>query len=234
MKTVKFFKLICFSALLLLPIITVIALPEKPEEDDERFIGAWVRHDFYYDFDNSGVMKAVKVNGEPKGYRTFKYTFEKMGLFKVIRFGKSISDSTGLNFLLVGNVTDSTAIISHGTPFVRADSSSGLSGTWKYVNNYKTIIITIDQNTIDYREMVMDLKTGATNTTEQRQGNIKYRNGKYSGQFIINFFDGTKTTVVPVLFNKIMYFYDLSPIKSMFIRAEQVPTYREYQKVSKN
>ncbi|MFC1528341.1 hypothetical protein ACFL5B_00375, partial [Candidatus Latescibacterota bacterium] len=165
---------------------------------------------------------------------TFKYTYEKLGLFSLIRFGKDLSDSTDFNFLFVDEVTDSTAIFAYGTPFVRADSSSGLFGTWKYVKDLKTISITIRANTIDYRETRMDYKTGIINTIEERQGRLEVRKGRFRGQFTIHFSDNTTSTVVPLLYNNIMYLYDISPRKSMFLRAKQTPTYYEYQETIKN
>ena len=76
--------------------------------------------------------------------------------------------------------------------------------------------------------------TGTINIIEEKQGIFEARKGKYRGQFTIHFSDDTQTRVVPILFKNIMYLYDLSPRKSMFLRSERTPSYREYQEAVKN
>ena len=214
--------------IMVLSVLTVFGSPDVTGEKLEEVIGAWVHKDFYYVFQDS-VMTAIKIDGEPKGYKTFNYSVKRLGFYNLIRYGRNLSDSTSFDFLLFDEVTDSTAVFALGTTFVRADSTTGLIGTWKHMKNFKTINLTIGSSTIDYQETIMDYKTGLTSITEERHGIYKPWKGRYTGRFFVRFDDGTRTTIVPVLFGNIMYLCDLSPRKSIFIRTAKAPSYRDYQ-----
>jgi len=205
-----------------------------PETDFTRntIIGAWVHKGFYYVFQDS-VMTAIKTEGEPKGYKSFKYTVERMGGYTFVRYGRDLTDSSGNSLLLVDNVTDSTAVLAFPTTFVRVDSSTGLLGTWKHVVDLTAVELTFQPGTLFYRQYTIDLTTGADSTIESKTGRIRPGIGKYHGRFHITFDDGTKTTILPILFDDLMYLYDLSPRKSVFVRTERAPSFREFQQAAK-
>ena len=205
--------------------------PETPGEIKDAIIGSWIHREFYYDFQDS-VLTAVKIEGEPRGYKTFRYTMENMGGHVFIRYGKDLIDSSDNDFLYVDNVTDSTAVLAIATPFVRADSSKSFTGTWKHVKNLNAVVMTIGTGTIDYFELYLEETTGQTQTAVELHGQYRPGKGKYTGRFYINFDDGTKTILFPVIFGDLMYLFDLSPRKSMFLRTDKAPTFREYQKAA--
>lgn len=205
---------------------------------DHAIVGGWERRGFYYVFDSTGVMKAVKIYGDPIGFKLLTYSIIKMGVNEFIEYGGD-KNSTSLNMLLINDVRDSTAIISYGTPFVRADSSDGMLGTWKRVEGFTTMIWTIGPQDIRYLETVYDITTGGTKIIENRAGtytrepeemsyNAKALSG---GRYHIRFDDGIKATVLPIIYKKLMYLFDLSPAKALFKRVDpdSIPTYRDYQ-----
>ena len=227
----KFSAFLYSAMILILSGINVPGTTDIPVEKKEAVIGAWVHRDFYYVFKDS-VMTALKIEGEPKGYKTFRYMLERMGAHDLIIFGKDLSDSKNLDFLLVDEVTDSTAVFAAGTPFVRADSSTGLIGTWKHMKEFETILLTIKTNTVDYRETAWDVNTGLTHITEERYGLYTPGKGKDRGRFYISFDDGTRTTIFPIIYGNILYLFDLCPRKSMFQRVERAPRYSDYKKAA--
>ena len=227
----KFAIFLFISTTVILSGIKAPGTPETPGEIKDAIIGSWIHRDFYYVFQDS-VLTAIKIEGEPKGYKTFRYTMESLGAHVLFRYGKDLIDSTDNDFLLVNDVTDSTAVFAIATPFVRADSSRSLTGTWKYVKNLNAIVLTIGTGTIDYFELYPDKITGQTQTAVELHGKYRPGKGKYTGRLYINFDDGTKTTLFPVIFGDLMYLFDLGPRKSMFLKTEKAPTFREYQKAA--
>jgi len=225
----KIALLLFFAAATIPSGIRVLGTPGEIGDKKELLRGVWVHRGFYYVFRDS-VMTAVKVSGEPKGYKTFKYTIEKFNGVSLLRYGKDITDSTDNDFLLVGDVTDSTAVLAYPTPFIRADSSKGLIGTWKHVEELTAIFLTIGAGTLDYRELVLDSTTGEIRTTVQRHGFYRAGKGKNTGRLFVNFDDDTKTVLLPIVFGDLMYLFDLSPRKSVFLRTDRAPTFRDYQR----
>ena len=206
--------------------------------------GSWRYKNFYYVFNSDGTMKAVKTEGENIGYSQYKYMKVSMGGNDYIRFAKNLDDKTPFELLFIGDVTDSTATISLGTSFVRADSSEGVSGTWKHVEGPRTIMWIINKDKIQYTESVFDMNLAGFRIIESRQGSYtrdKYRrdvvkNEITGGRYRVAFSDGTFKILLPVVHENMMYLFDLSPSKSEFIRVEpdSVPTYRDYRTVLKN
>jgi len=211
----------------------VLGIPGDPEDKREAIIGAWVHRGFYYVFQDS-VMTAVKISGEPKGFKSFRYTLEALGNIDLIRYGADLADTRNNEFLLLGTVTDSTAVIAYATPFVRADSSKGFVGTWKNVVDMKAIVLTVGAGTIDYSEIFLDGSTGRTVTTEQRLGFYRGGKGRNSGKFYISFDDGSKATLLPIIFGDVMYLFDISPRKSVFMKTDRAPTFREFQQAAES
>ena len=223
--------LIAASVLILTVIsgITVLGKNDDSVEKRELMTGAWVHRDFYYTFTDS-VMTAIKVAGEPKGYKMFRYTMDRIGGHDILRFGRDLSDTSDNTIMIVGEVTDSTAVFAFPTPFVRADSSRGLLGTWKYAKDLISITLTFTPGTMTYREEQIDTETGIPNILEERQGRYTAGAGKNTGKFYVLFEDSTRTSITPVIVDNLMYMFDLSPRKSVFLRAEKAPSFTEYKK----
>lgn len=212
--------------------LTVFGVPDLPGTKQDAIRGAWVHRDFYYVFLDS-VMTAVKINGEPKGYKSFKYTMKDLGSVSLIRYGRDLAKSGDNQFLLVDVVTDTTAVFAYPTAFARQDSSSGFLGKWHYVRDTKSIELIVGSGSIDYREMTLNVDTGEITTVVTRHGFYKGGKGKNMGRFSVVFDDGTKTTLIPIVFGNVMYLFDLSPRKSVFLRSSNAPTYRDYQEATK-
>ena len=219
--------------------ISISAEIEKIEKIE--IVGSWANnHNFYYTFDDKGVMKVVNINSEPAYYNTYRYEVismgseESMGPKEFIRYGKDLSDSTAVEYMLIGDVIDSTAVFAYGKTFVRVDTGKGLLGSWKYVDDFTSINWNIDKDTIAYRQMELDFTTGELKTIEEHQGT--YRIGKRTedaGFFYIYFEDGKKTMILPIIFKDIMYVFDLNPSWSTFNLSENTPAFRDYKKTLK-
>ncbi|MBN1294705.1 MAG: hypothetical protein JXB48_22910 [Candidatus Latescibacteria bacterium] len=234
-----------FFMIFALTFMAAIRSNVKAEDEIARDItGSWHYKGFYYVFNTDGTMKAVKTAGETIGYSQYKYSKIRMGGNDYIRFAKKLDDTTPFELLFVGDVTDSTAIISFGTAFVRADSSDGITGTWKHVEGRGTMIWKIDKNSIQYTESVFDMNTAEFRVIEKRQGiyiRDKYKKDVFSGEitggkYHITFSDGTSKTILPVVHENLMYLFDLSPTKSKFTKVDpdSVPDYKTYRAVLKN
>ncbi len=88
----------------------------------------------------------------------------------------------------------------------------------------------IGEATIDYSQVVLDLSTGEFKTVEERQGTYIRANRRYdAGRFYIDFQDGKKAVVLPIIYKDIMYMFDLSPRNSLFIATENIPSYKDYK-----
>ena len=226
-------KKILIAILVLNAIIYFNSSADIGNVDKNKIVGAWVNNDFYYTFDSQGIMKVIKIDSRPINYATYRYEIIAMGDHEFIRYGKDLSDSTSVKFLYMNNITDSTVILGYGMAFVKADSIRGLKGSWKHVDDLSSIYWNIDNNTIDYHQIVLDLKTGELITVEEHHGT--YNRGvsrQEAGRFYIDFQDGKKTVVIPIFYKDIMYMFDLSPMRSTFILAESAPTYDDYKEAS--
>lgn len=242
-----FKKIASAFGVLYLAVFTIIIwaqnINEVPKEKMDAIMNGWVQHDLYYVFDNRGVMKAVKILGDPVGYLQFRYTTFRMGANDFVEYTRKSDGKQSVNLLLVDVVTDSTAILSCGTPFVRADSSEGMLGTWKNIKNQTTMLLTIEPETIRYSETIFEIETGNFKTIESRQGKYRrepagmdiYKKTENGGRFHITFEDGRTRTMLPIIYDELMYLFDLTPTKSEFVKIDpgKVPTYRDYQAVLK-
>ncbi len=212
----------------------VLGVPGETELTREAIIGSWVHKGFYYVFRDS-VMTAISTGGEARGYRQFRYDMQRMDGFNFIRYGKELDGSSGTGLLYVDDVTDSTAVLAFPTTFVRADTTShGLLGTWRYVNDLNAVDVIFDPGRITYRYYTIDRTTGAETMIESRNGRIRPGKGKQHYRFHVTFDDETSTTLLPVLFEDLLYLYDLSPRKSVFIRTDSAPSFREFQEMETN
>ena len=203
-----------------------------------NILGSWTRRGFYYSFDDKGVMKAVKIDGDPIGYRQYKYSLFKMGTNTFIEYGGP-KRKTSQKLMLIDDIKDSTMAIAFGTSFIRADSTEGMIGTWKRIRKFRSMIWEIEPKTVRYSETYFDIDTKSRIIIDERSGTYQREPQRISadskeltgGRFHIRFNDGRKSIVLPVLFDGIMYLFDLSPEKAMFYRVhpDSIPTYKEYK-----
>jgi len=211
--------------------MTVFGVPEI--DTHEALLGAWEHRGFYYVIQDS-TLTAIQMQGEPKGYKSFSYRLEEMGTINIIRYGRDLEDTSDNELLVVTSVTDSTAVIAYPTYFVRADSGKGFLGNWKHVENLNAILLNVGAGSIDYREITLDRISGNTRTVTQKRGFYRGNYGPQTGQFTVSYDDGSRANLLPIVFDNIMYLYDLSPRKSMFIKSKKVPSFRDFQGTEKN
>ena len=228
-RNIRFALLIICILILPFAVARVSGTPEYDMPAEEVIKGAWRHFDFYYVFQDS-TMAAMELSEDRAGYRTFRYVVERMGWYDFIRFGESVDDSRENDLLLVDDVTDSTAVFALATPFVRVDSSNGLLGTWAHYKQYGEITVSFTPQTFTYAESSLDLTTGDILPGEQRQGTLTAARGNLSGRFYVTFSDGSRITIMPVLFDGVLYLFDLSPRKSLFVRVDEAPSFRDIQK----
>ena len=107
----KVFKSACFFLTILSAMIVAQDTPDQASLEEHPVLGGWNRRGFYYVFDNNGVMKAVKVDGSPIGYRQYKYRMFKMGVNEFIEYGRGKKEIDLRYILLVDDIRDSTSII---------------------------------------------------------------------------------------------------------------------------
>ncbi|HDY87184.1 MAG TPA: hypothetical protein ENH82_03595 [bacterium] len=222
------------DGILLLTIFILVCIPisaEIEKVDNSKIIGSWINnHNFYYTFDEKGVMKVINLDSNPVYYNTYRYEVISMGLKEFIRYGKDLSDSTSVELILMSDVLDSTAVFAYGKTFVRAETGKGLLGSWKYVDDLTIISWDIDKETIEYRQTELDFTTGELKPIEEHFGTYIRKNRKENaGRFYIDFQDGKKTVILPILYKDIMYIFDVNPSWSTFNLAEKTPTYKDYK-----
>ena len=223
-------KKVIFALTIFNIILSIGISADIKKVDMNKIAGAWNNGNFYYSFDTNGVMRAIKIDSHPLSYGTYRYEVIAMGDHELIRYGKDLSDSASVKFLLVSSVTDSSAIFAYSIPFIRADSVNGLKGSWKHIDELSLIFLNIGMNTIDYNQAELDFNTGELITVEEHHGTYT-RGGVMDepGRFYIDFEDGKKAVVLPILFKDIMYMFDLNPSRSKFILTESAPSYRDYK-----
>ena len=92
--------------------------------------GMWLKHGFAYHFEDDGTVTALNLGAPPSQIRS-PYSWITMGSHSCIAFRKNPADSLSIEVLLVGEMTDSTAVLALGTPFVRA--AGGIVGELEQV-----------------------------------------------------------------------------------------------------
>ena len=212
--------------------------PNSSIDQKVKILGSWSRRGFYYSFDDKGVMKAAKIDGNPIGYRQYNYSLFKMGANTFIEYGET-NRKIPRKLMLIDDIRDSTMAIAFGTSFIRADSTDGMIGTWKRTREFRSMIWEIEPMTVRYSETYFDINTKRNIIIDQRNGTYKREPQRMSadakeltgGRFHIRFNDGRKSIILPVLFDGLMYLFDLSPAKAKFHRVhpDSIPTYKEYK-----
>ncbi len=187
--------------------------------------GTWVnRENFYYTFDAGGVMRASKSDPVSPTDDTYRYEMFVMKDYEFLRYAENLTDSTGIHFLMVCDVMDSTVLFAYGVPFMKDDDSEGFLGRWVRVDELSVISWVFGVNEIEYHHNILDLSTGEFIVFEDRRGTYRYFNrGFNAGRYFIDFEDGEKAVIIPILFNKIMYLFDLSPRRALFKSTDRAP-----------
>jgi len=189
---------------------------DTSENLKKSIVGIWKQKGLVYAFTDSGAVTIKRLYDGEKGEKLFKYQLFQVGDYPLVK----ISGDNRISYLFIDSITDSTAVLAPVTVFVRADSGKGLEGTWKTVKNFKTINLTFTSRTVTYRETLFDVSTETTSVTEERTGAYTFSTGARTGRVSIFFEDGKKTIILPILFNKFLYIFDLNPQKSSFVKAE--------------
>jgi len=185
----------------------------------KSIVGIWKQKGMVYAFNDSGAVTIKKIYNGEKDEQLFKYQLFQVGDYPLVK----ISGDNRISYLFIDSITDSTAILAPVTVFVRADSGKGLEGTWKTVKNFKTINLIFTPRTVTYKETFFDVSTETTTVNEERTGTYSFSKGAKTGRISIFFEDGKKTVILPILFNKFLYIFDLNPQKSSFVKAEISP-----------
>ncbi|MFC1489765.1 hypothetical protein ACFL6K_01000, partial [Candidatus Latescibacterota bacterium] len=195
----------------------------------------WINGNFYYSFDMDGVMRAIKIDSDPVFYQSYKYELISMGGLELIRYGKDLSDSASVSFLFAESENDSVSTFAYCTSFVRTDSTSGITGAWRYVDGDMVIDWNIGKNTIDYSQSFLDFDTGEMVAVEELHGT--YTIGKSmvdTGWYYIDFQDDKRAVVLPIQFKDILYMFDLNMSRSRFMLTDNAPTYNDYKAAQKS
>jgi hypothetical protein len=183
--------------------------------------GVWQRRGFVYTFADSVTVQIRRkdISGQMV---SGSYSWFRLGEHDCIAFRKTKAEKKNLEIILVGEISDSTAVIALGTPFVRADSSRGLTGLWKHLDSCERMEWRFGPDTAEYRKTVYEPLTGKERVMEERTGVLLRGGDSGRGTISIHFRDGKRAAVLPVIYRDMMYLFDLSPGKSYFVRERPV------------
>jgi hypothetical protein len=77
---------------------------------------------------------------------------------------------------------------------------------------------------VEYRKTVFDFATGREAVVEEYRGVWKRAEGRYEpGSCEVTFGESGQSIVLPLVYRDMMYLFDLSPGKSLFIRGKAKP-----------
>ncbi len=222
MKKYILFISLFFFQLWYFPVVFSQTGIEITAQKKTSLIGNWQLSNFYYVFDDSVTMRAVKSDGKVLLSNRYRSRWLKMGTHDCILFEKDASDSLSASILLVGGVTDSTAVLSLGAPFIRKDAGANLFGVWRYTRNLTRIEWTFDPDSLEYRETVLDLSTGYERIIESSRGSYHLNTDSQAeaGSCAVVFQNGKSAVILPIVYKNLMYIFDLSPRKSLFVRVK--------------
>lgn len=198
-----------------------------PDSVRSALTGNWRHFDVTYEFAPDGVMTMhLERDGDTRS-RRFNYRLFRMGINDFCEYRDHGRGAQGQGLLFIDEISDTSAVIAIGTPFLKTDETSGMLGTWKNVNMYRTLTLTLNPENMSYRETVFDPVTKTDTVVEQRSGTYYRMKGTTDdegvmlsgGRYIVHFADGSFATLLPVVHNDRMYLFDLSPQKSVFERV---------------
>jgi len=180
--------------------------------------GVWHRQGFSYMFADTGVFEARSAGSDDQSLKG-EYAWFRLGGHDCIAFRNKRPGDDIFEVFLIGRVTDSSAIIALGTPFVRADSSRGLAGLWKHPASRGRIDWRFGPGTVSYRKTEFEPLSGRERVREERSGSYSKSDDPEPGSFTVFFDDGNQSSVLPIVHRDMMYLFDLSPSKSLFSRG---------------
>lgn len=180
--------------------------------------GAWTGGGCTYRIDPDGTILIHRV-GAASDSISGKYSWLTMGNHSCITMQRG-GNALSLQVYLIGDVTESRAVIALGTPFIRVGEGKGIPGTWKHMDRMSRMEWTLGPDTVDYRRTVINSRTLEEQVTEHRAGTYREAGGKYEdGSFQLSFQDGSRAVALPIVYRNLMYLFDLSPSKSLFTRV---------------
>jgi len=199
---------------------------ESTAQKKKSLLGTWRLYNFNYVFEDSVTMKADKSNGKVQLSNRYRYRWIKMGMHDCVLFEKDASDSLSAHIMLVGDVTDSTAVLSLGAPFIRKDTGENLFGSWRYAQNLTRMEWTFGPDSLEYRETILDLSTGYERIIESSRGSYSQNTDSQAeaGSCEVVFQNGKSAVILPIVYKNLMYLFDLSPRKSFFVRDKTAPS----------
>lgn len=200
-------------------------VPVAPEQSPgveitkrDLLMGTWKGGGCAYRIDPDGTMRIQRIGAPADTLRT-RYAWFRMGNHDCITMHREDGDSLSLQVLLIGEVTDSRAVIALGSPFLRVETGKGITGTWKHLEHLSRMEWKLGPGTVEYRRTVVNPKTGEEQPAESRKGTFIPASGKYEdGSLQLSFDDGARAVVLPIVYRNLMYLFDLSPGKSLFSR----------------
>ncbi len=219
------FPLFLVFSLLVASALSVPAGDSLQEQKKLLLPGIWRCRGFIYAFEDDRKLR-VERTGSTRQTVQGSYSWLRMAGHDCIVFRKNGSNVGDPEVYLIGTVTDSTAVIALGTPFVRADSSRGLSGLWKRMERYERVEWQFEANRVSFRKTGYDPDSGREQLIREWEGTYTRVQIPEPGSFAVEFAYGEAATVLPIVYRDIMYLYDLSPSKSLFIR-ERPPLVEE-------
>jgi hypothetical protein len=222
MKKIVLFIFVFFSLLWYFPVVFSQSGIESTAKKKNALLGNWRLSDFYYTFEDTVTMRAVKSDVKVHLSNRYRYRWIKMGMHDSILFEKDASDSLSAHILLIGEVTDSTAVLSLGAPFIRRDAGENLFGNWRYTQNLTRMEWTFYADSLEYRETVLDLSTGYERIIESSRGSYRRNTDSEAeaGSCAVVFQNGKRAVILPIVYKNLMYLFDLSPRKSFFVRVK--------------
>lgn len=215
-----------YIAVIIVFTLSSAVLAEWDVENANPVKGSWKsKQGITYDFDADGGMRKTANESGSSNSNRYKYTLVTSGTHNLIKYSDPRYGSAKMNLLMVTSLTDSTATISHGLAFARADSGSGLTGDWLHVDELSMIRWHIDQDTVTYQHEELDMKTGAYTVLEDRSGTFTMgHHMDDTGRLYIDFSDGSNAVVFPLLFHDVMFLFDFSAIRSSFSKTSHEQT----------
>ena len=188
---------------------------DRKRETIDSLYGTWSHFDIYYHFSGDDELRIEQMRDGRQTERKYQYSLIVTGTHTFLRCTCEETAETAL--ILKSDVSDSTAVMALGTAFVRADSGDGLTGTWERSENLSIMRMVFTDKTVEFSESRLDLDTGAMVSVESRRGVFTLATGK-RGQIHVTFESGETVDMVPLVAGNIVYLFDLSPRKSLFVR----------------
>lgn len=184
--------------------------------------GTWKGGVCTYSFEAGDVLRVLRNDCASSDSLRCRYSWFRMGSHDCIALQPDEADNLSLQVLLIGETTESIAVIALGTPFVRIEGGEGINGIWKHMEPFTRVEWKLGVDTVEYRYTFIDPVTGREQVREVRNGVYRRANDRYEeGSLEVVFRDGNRAVVLPVVYKDMMYLFDLSPAKSLFGRVRE-------------